>query len=116
MSVERLRSNGRTSQIVMTDTTVYLAGQVARNPANASVREQAADAFLQVEELLAECGSGKSKLLHVTVFLADRQDFNGMNEAWVAWIDPANPPARATVQATLLDPEWKIEVVAVAAR
>ena len=49
------------------------------------------------------------------IYLADLADFAGMNEAWDAWVAPGNAPPRATVQATLANPDWKIEVVVTAA-
>ncbi len=38
-----------------------------------------------------------------------------MNEIWVKWIDPANPPARATVEAKLANPKLSIEIMVIAA-
>ena len=36
--------------------------------------------------------------------------------AWDEWVDPANKPARATVEARLASPAYKVEIAAVAAR
>ncbi|MGE0242216.1 MAG: Rid family hydrolase [Parvibaculaceae bacterium] len=52
--------------------------------------------------------------MHATVYLADRTEFAAMNAAWADWVDSGNPPTRATVQATLLDPKWKVEIAVVA--
>ena len=68
-----------------------------------------------VRILLARAGSDKSRLLMVQIFLPDLADFDGMNAVWDAWVAPGNAPPRATVQARLARPEWKIEVVATAA-
>jgi len=38
-----------------------------------------------------------------------------MNAVWEAWIDPANPPTRATVQSTLANPAYKVEIAVIAA-
>ena len=69
-----------------------------------------------IDGLLERCGSDKSRIVDVTIFLADLADYEGMNEAWDAWLDRDNPPARATVQAQLANPEWKVEIKIVAAR
>jgi len=41
--------------------------------------------------------------------------FAEMNEAWDAWVDPANLPARATVEARLASPDYKVEIAGIAA-
>ena len=42
-------------------------------------------------------------------------DYGYLPKVWDAWVAPGNAPPRATVQARLARPEWKIEVVATAA-
>jgi enamine deaminase RidA (YjgF/YER057c/UK114 family) len=39
-----------------------------------------------------------------------------MNRAWDEWVDRANMPARATVEAKLAKPGWKVEIAGIAAR
>ena len=51
----------------------------------------------------------------VTAYLADIADFDAMNRAWDAWVVPGEAPARATVQAPLARPGWKVEIVVTAA-
>ena len=51
----------------------------------------------------------------VQIYLPDLADFARMNEVWEAWVVPGHTPARATVQAALANPHWKIEVVITAA-
>ncbi|MGA1554129.1 MAG: Rid family hydrolase, partial [Burkholderiaceae bacterium] len=48
--------------------------------------------------------------------LVDLADFDAMNKAWDAWVVAGQPPCRATVQAKLAKPEWKVEIVVTAAR
>ena len=50
------------------------------------------------------------------VWLADIADFAAMNSVWDAWVDSVNPPARATCEAKLAAPGYRVEVVVVAAR
>ena len=76
---------------------------------------QTRDVLHQIDTLLAEAGTNKAYLLQVHIFLADMADFPAMNRAWDAWLDRANPPARATVQAHLADPAWRVEMTATAA-
>jgi enamine deaminase RidA (YjgF/YER057c/UK114 family) len=42
-------------------------------------------------------------------------DFAAMNAVWDAWVDPANPPARATGEVKLAAPEYRIEIIVTAA-
>ena len=65
--------------------------------------------------MLSEAGSDKSKLLSATIYLADINDFAAMNAVWDKWVVPGQTPARATVQAKLATPEYRVEIQVVAA-
>lgn len=114
--VTRLDSNGKTSQAAISGDLIFLAGQVAEKAEGADIGAQTRQALAAIEALLERCGSNKSNILHATVYLADRAEFEAMNAAWASWVDSGNPPTRATVQATLLDPKWKVEIAVVARR
>ena len=93
--------------------TVYLSGQVARS--GSTVAEQTADVLEQIDHLLAESGTDKSKLLYANIWLPDISTFNEMNDVWNDWVAPGQPPARATVEANLADPKLLVEIMATAA-
>ncbi len=114
MTITRLQPEARLAGAVVHGKTVYLAGQVADDP-SLDAEGQTADILRQIDALLAEAGTDKSRLLTCQVFVADIRDVEGMNRAWDAWLDPANPPARATVQARLVDPRWRVEITGIAA-
>jgi len=42
-------------------------------------------------------------------------EFDQMNAAWDAWVVPGRPPVRAAVEAKLAKPEWKVEIMVIAA-
>jgi len=111
--ITRLEPGRRMSQAVIHGDTVYLAGQVAEG---ADVAAQSRAALAEVDRLLAAAGSNKSRILTCTIWLADIADFAAMNAVWDAWIDPANPPARATGEAKLATPDFKVEFIVTAAR
>ncbi|HPD93662.1 MAG: RidA family protein [Rhodobacter sp.] len=111
--ITRLEPGRRMSAAVIHGDTVYLAGQVGEG---AGVTEQARAALAEVDRLLASAGTTKSRILTTTVWLADMADFAAMNAVWEAWIDPANPPARATGEARLATPDYKVEFIVTAAR
>jgi enamine deaminase RidA (YjgF/YER057c/UK114 family) len=114
VDIRRLQPEPRLSGAVVHGGTVYLAGQVADDPTQGA-EGQTADILRQIDALLAEAGTDKSSLLSCQVFLADMADVAAMNRAWDAWLDPANKPARATVEAKLVDPRWKVEITGIAA-
>lgn len=114
MTITRLHSGPRMSQAVIHGDTVYLAGQIGAP--GASVTEQTQAALSQVEALLAEAGSSKDKILIATIWLADMADFAEMNAVWDAWVGGQDAPARATGEAKLATPDYKVEVIVVAAR
>lgn len=111
--IKRFQAGSRMSQAVVGGGTVYIAGQVA-DDWNASIEEQTRQVLAKIDALLAEAGSEKSKLLAVNVFLPHIKDFDAMNSVYDTWIDPANPPARACVEARLADGSLRVEMTAVA--
>lgn len=113
--IQRINPGKRLSDAVVHDSTIYLAGQVASDP-SVDIKAQARDILAQIDDLLSELGSSKNRLLSATIYLADMADFAAMNEVWDAWVPQDNLPARATVQAKLARPEYRIEIQAIAAK
>jgi enamine deaminase RidA (YjgF/YER057c/UK114 family) len=114
MSIRRIEPGKRMSQAVVHGDTVYLAGQVGEP--GKSVTEQTKAVLASIDRLLAEVGTDKSKLLSAQIWLDDMKDFAEMNAVWDAWVSPGNTPARATVEAGLASPEYKVEIMVVAAK
>jgi len=116
MTIERRHAGKRLSQAVIHKAggTVYLAGQVAENT-DADAAGQTRQVLAQIDRLLAECGSDKSKLLSATIFLPDMKDFAAMNAVWEPWLAPGCAPARATVEAALAGPAYRVEIQVIAA-
>jgi enamine deaminase RidA (YjgF/YER057c/UK114 family) len=112
--IQRLAEEQRLSGAVVHGGLVWLAGQVA-DDASLDAEGQTADILRQVDALLQQAGTSKSRLLSVTVVLADIRDAPAMNRAWDRWLDPAAKPARMTVQAPLVDPSWRVEITGIAA-
>ena len=97
--IKRIDVGPRMSQAVVHGNTVYLAGQVAQRAPGASVTEQTKDILARIDELLAEAGSDKTRLLSETIWITDMATFNEMNAVWDAWVSPGNTPGRACVEA-----------------
>lgn len=112
--IQRFDVGARMSEMAVHGNTVYLAGQIA-DDASQDIQGQTRQVLDAIDALLARAGSDRSKILMAQIFLADLADFAGMNEVWDEWVQAGNTPPRATVQAALAKPEWKIEIVVTAA-
>jgi enamine deaminase RidA (YjgF/YER057c/UK114 family) len=115
ITIERIKVGPLMSQAVIHGATVYLAGQVADDP-SADVAGQVRQILAKIDNLLAEAGSDKSKLLLANVWLSDISTYDQMNAVWDEWVTPGQAPARACVESKLARPEFKVEIMAVAAR
>jgi enamine deaminase RidA (YjgF/YER057c/UK114 family) len=112
--IKRIKTGPRMSQAVVHGNTVYLAGQVAEDT-SLDVAGQTRQVLAAIDALLAAAGTDKTRLLATTIYLADIGTFAQMNSAWDAWVAPGATPARATVEAALATPAYKVEIVVVAA-
>ena len=112
--VQRFDVGARMSEMAVHNGTVYLAGQIA-DDSSQDIRGQTRQVLGAIDALLARAGSDKTKILLAQIFLADLADFAAMNEVWDAWVAAGQTPPRATVQAHLAKPEWKLEIVVTAA-
>lgn len=113
MSIQRLHSGPRMSQAVIHNGVVYLAGQVGAPGEDAQT--QTRTVLAQIDDLLAEAGTHKSRILQATIWLADMADFAVMNDIWEEWIEKGAAPARATGEVKLATPDYKVEIIVSAA-
>ena len=113
--ITRHHTGPRMSQAVEHAGVVYLAGQVADDP-DADVTTQTRQVLAKIDRLLGECGTDKSRVLWAQLWVTDMRNFAAMNEVWDAWIDPTNPPARAGLCSALAIPDWKVEIMVIAAK
>ncbi len=113
-SVKRYHVGARLSEMAVHNGTVYLAGQVP-DDGSQDIGGQTAQVLGMIDCLLAEAGTDKTRILMTQIFIADMADFEGMNKVWDAWVPASNAPPRATVQARLGKPDWRLEIVVTAA-
>jgi len=117
MPIERRHVGKRLSESVVFVPTgerlVWLAGQVAEDPSG-DVTAQARSVLQQIDRLLEEVGSDKRQILSATIYLPDMQVFAAMYAVWDTWVPAGAPPARATVEAKLASPAYKVEIQIVA--
>ena len=112
--VQRFDVGPRLSEMAVHNGVCYLAGQVAGD-ATQDITGQTRSVLAQIDALLARAGTDKSKILMCQIFVVDLAEFPALNAVWEAWVAPGNAPPRATVQAQLAKPEWKVEMVVTAA-
>jgi enamine deaminase RidA (YjgF/YER057c/UK114 family) len=112
--IQRFDVGSRLSEMAVHNGVCYLAGQVASDDTQ-DIAGQTCQVLAAIDALLARAGSDKSRLLMVQIFIADLADFPAMNEVWEAWLPAGAAPPRATVQAALARPGWKVEMVVTAA-
>jgi enamine deaminase RidA (YjgF/YER057c/UK114 family) len=112
--IQRFDVGARMSEMAVHGGSVHLAGQVAAD-GTAGIDGQTRQVLAQIDALLARAGSDKSRIVMAQIYLADIADVAAMNAVWDGWVVPGQTPPRATVQARLARPEWKIEIVVTAA-
>lgn len=113
--IERIQIGPRMSQAVIHGDTVYLAGQVADDTSQ-DVAGQTRQILAKIDQLLASARTDKTRMLSVNIWLADIGTFAQMNSVWDAWVPQGATPARATVEAKLATPAYKVEIAVIAAR
>ena len=112
--LRRFHVGDRLSEMTIYNGTVYLAGQVAAD-ATQDIKGQTAQVLAAIDKLLHEAGTDNAHILMCQIFIKDLADFPAINEIWEDWLAPGDAPPRATVQANLARPEWKVEMVVTAA-
>ncbi|MGF7452963.1 RidA family protein [Pasteurella bettyae] len=113
-SIQYLHMSKRYSEVITHNGVAYFSGQVPEQTIHDNAYEQTKEVLRQIDQLLAEIHSHKSRILNAQIFLADMADYAQINQAWDEWVD-SHPPCRATVQAKLADTNWKVEIVITAA-
>jgi len=113
MTIVRIDAADRWSDVVIHNHTLYYTG-VPEN-LDADTFEQTVNTLAQIDAVLEKQGSSKARILDATVFLADGDDFAAMNKAWDAWVVAGHAPVRCTVQARLMNPQYKVEIKIIAA-
>ena len=106
------------SQAIVVGELVFVSGQLALRPGEAelmggTIEEQTEQIFANLRAILEAGGSGLDRLVKTTVFLANLDDFAGMNEVYARHVGE-RPPARATIEVARLPSGALVEIEAVA--
>ena len=112
--IKRFHVGARMSEMAVYNHTVYLAGQVSADD-SLDIAGQTSAVLGQIDALLAQAGTDKSRLLMCQIYLSDLANFPAMNKVWESWVVAGQTPPRATIQAALANPAWLVEIVVTAA-
>ncbi|WP_117238128.1 RidA family protein [Thermus sediminis] len=108
---------GPYSQAVRAMGFLFVSGQIPLTPEGAlvegDIRAQTERVMENLKAVLEAAGSGLSRVVQTTCFLADMEDFPGFNEVYARYFTPPYP-ARATVAAKALPRGVRVEVACVA--
>mgnify|MGYP000630262135 FL=1 len=115
MTIQRFHVGPRLSDMAVHNGTIYLAGQVADDTSQ-DMAGQTKQILATIDRLLMEAGSDKTRILSTTIYVTDMAEFPAMNAAWDAWVVPGATPPRATVEAKLAKPAYKVEIQVIAAK
>lgn len=114
LPIRYLNPEPRYSDAAVHGNVVYLAGQVPTD-VRADMAGQTRQVLDQIDALLREAGSHRGRILMAQVIVKDLAEVSAMNAVWEAWFQGVTAPPRATFQAPLVNPDWKIEVIVTAA-
>ena len=92
-TIKRVNVAKRLSDMAVFNNVAYLAGQVA-DDVTQDVTGQTAQVLATIDNLLAEAGTDKTRILMAQIFVANMKEFDGMNKAWDAWVAPGHTPPR----------------------
>jgi enamine deaminase RidA (YjgF/YER057c/UK114 family) len=112
--IQRVNVEKRLSDMAIHNGVAYLAGQIPED-ASLDITGQTEQVLSIIDGLLQQAGTNKSRILMAQLFIANMAEFDGMNKAWDAWVADGNAPPRATVESRLANPDFKVEIVVMAA-
>ncbi|XP_015261348.1 PREDICTED: ribonuclease UK114 isoform X2 [Gekko japonicus] len=106
------------SQAVLVDRTMYIAGQIGMDPSSGQlvpggVKEQTKQALKNMGEILKVAYCDYGNVVKTTVLMADMKDFDDMNEVYKQFFE-GDFPARAAYQVAALPKGARVEIEAVA--
>ena len=89
---------------------VYCQGVTAKDLSK-DITAQTRETLDQIDAILEQHGTDKTRLLQAQIWLKDIRDRDAMNAVWSAWLPEGGAPARACVEANMADPRVLVEIM-----
>lgn len=116
MAIKRYEASKVYAKAVEANGTIYTAGIIPTDLTR-DVKGQTAEVLAEIDRVLALSGASKAHVVQATIWLNDIRHRDAMNEAWIAWTGgETNAPARACVEAKLIDPRMLVEISVIAVK
>jgi enamine deaminase RidA (YjgF/YER057c/UK114 family) len=103
------------ANVVEAGDMILTAGCIA-DDVSLDVGGQTRQALADLDRYLTMCGSDRSHVLQIVIWLSDIRFRDAMNAVWLEWVDPSSLPARACVEARLASPGCLVEIMAIAVK
>ncbi len=108
---------GPYSQAIRSGDFVFVSGQIAINPKASKIvaggiEAQTTQVLENIKNILESVNLSLSDVVKTSVFLSDISNFQAFNSVYNKYFE-SNPPARTTVQCTLMD-GFLVEIDAIA--
>ena len=103
------------SRAVEYNGMVFLAGLTA-DDYSLDIKGQTEQVLKKIDKYLAVAGTNKSRLISAVIYINKMANKEDMNKVWQVWMDKANPPARACVEAQLGSSNTLLEIMVTAAK
>lgn len=108
---------GPYSQAIEVNNMIFVSGQIPVDPMTNEikndVKEAAHQSLTNMKNILSEAGSDMSKVVKVTIFLKDINDFALVNEVYATYFNKPYP-ARSCVAVKSLPKDVVLEMEAIA--
>ena len=113
--ITRIDASPRRARASIAGDFVFLTGQCADDK-NGDIRQQTRETLAKIDALLAQCGTDKTRVTSVTIWIQDMADYDGLNEIWDGWVVKGHEPCRACAKVELFDPQYRVEMIVTAMR
>jgi len=111
---------GPYNQAILTNGILYVAGQIAFNPATGKlvlddIKSETKQVLDNIKSILQEAGMDFTNLVKTTIYISDLDHFAGINEVYGSCFS-GNYPAREVAQVARLPLNVNLEISAIAAK
>lgn len=110
---------GPYSQAILAGSTLYISGQIAINPETGEletddIERETRRVMSNLKNVLQAAGADFKNVVKCSIFLSDMNDFGQINEIYAEYFPGDTPPARETVQVSVLPKNVNVEISAIA--